>query len=65
MAKFRVVGIVTGSKYLGEFEAPDEDTAVEMALNSNAAHVGLCHQCSEHCEDPSIDSATAEKVSNG
>ncbi len=59
---FRVCGVVTGSKYLGEFRAKTAEEAVEMALDSDAAYVGLCHQCAEECEDPEVSSATADEV---
>jgi len=51
---------VVGSKYLGEFEAETEEEAIEKGLESNAAHVSLCHQCSGECEDPTIEEGSAE-----
>jgi hypothetical protein len=57
---WRVHGTVTGSKYLGEFEAETEEEAIEKALDSDAAYISLCHQCSGNCEDPTVESATAE-----
>jgi hypothetical protein len=62
MPKFRVWAAVTGTKYLGEFEAETKEQAEEMALVSDAASVRLCHQCSDECEDPQCDSASAEPV---
>lgn len=59
MPKFHVVGHVTGSKYLGCFEAETEQEAIEMALNSDEAHVRMCHQCGDECEDPAIHEASA------
>jgi len=55
MKKFRVYGIITGTKYLGEFEAETADEAEDKASSSEANAVSLCHQCSgefdldEHC----------------
>ncbi len=63
--RWRVSGKVVGSKYLGEFVATTAEEAVEMALNSDAAYVGLCHQCSDECEDPEIHSAHAYEVKDG
>ena len=60
MAKFNVVGVVTGSKYLGCFEAETAEEAVEMALKSDKASVSVCHHCSEEVEDPEVQSARAE-----
>lgn len=50
MPKFRVYGIATGSKYLGEFEAETAEEAEEMAANSEHNSVCLCHQCSDELE---------------
>ena len=61
MPKYSVVGVVRGSKYLGEFEA-ESKKAIEMALESEEAHVSLCHQCCEECEDPFIQSAEADAL---
>lgn len=60
---YSVVGLVTGSKFLGIFEASSEDEAIEMALNSDAAYVSLCHQCSSQCEDGEIQTASAHEDS--
>lgn len=62
MSKYRVYGIYTGSKFLGEFDAESKDAAIEMALNSDANHVCLCHQCSDDLElnDYSASTAHAE-----
>ncbi len=62
MPRYRVCGVVTGSKYLGEFEADSEAEAIEIALNSEESHVSLCHQCSSECEDPEIQEAFAELI---
>lgn len=61
MPKYRVYGKVVGSKYLGEFEAPTKEDAEEMAMGENG-HVGLCHQCSDECEDPEIVECSVEEV---
>ena len=62
MPRYRVSGIVTGTKYLGEFEANSEEEAVGMALNSEEAYVSMCHQCAHGCEDPEIHEANAELI---
>jgi hypothetical protein len=64
MPKFNVVGAVSGSKYLGTFEAATAEEAIEMALNSDEASVSLCHQCCCECEDPEITEAFADEVSH-
>ena len=52
MKRYRVTGIVTGSKYLGEFKANSAEEAGEMALESDEVSVNLCHRCSHQCGDP-------------
>jgi hypothetical protein len=60
MPKYRVYGVVTGSKYLGEFIADTPEDAVAEAMG--AGHVSLCHHCDSECEDAAIESAIAEPV---
>lgn len=60
MPKYRVWGTVTGSKYLGDFEASKEEEAIEIAICKT--HVSLCHQCSSECEDPEVTSAEAMEI---
>lgn len=62
LRRFRVYGRVVGGKYLGEFEAVDENAAIEAALASEAGQVYLCHQCSNECEDAQVDEAYADEV---
>lgn len=64
MKKFRVFGVVTGTKYLGEFEAETKEQAEEMALNSGANYVSQCHQCTEEFElnDICCHDASAEEI---
>ena len=54
MAKYRATATVTGSKYLGEFEAPSAAEAERMARESDEASVSLCHQCTDEVEDPEV-----------
>lgn len=62
MPKFRCYAAVTGSKYLGEFEAATKEEAEEMAAESDEAYASLCHQCARQIEDPEVVSVTAELV---
>lgn len=52
MPKFRVSATVVGSKYIGEFEAETAEEAEVMAWQSGNAHVSMCHECTDECEDP-------------
>lgn len=61
MPKYRVYGAVTGSKYLGEYEADSPEEAEEMALNKEG-HVCFCHQCSDQCEDPEVTDINVEVI---
>lgn len=63
MAKYHVHAAVTGSAYLGLFEANSPEEAKEKA---EAEHElgNLCHQCSRHCEDPQYEAVSAELAEN-
>ena len=63
MPKWDAYGTVTGTKYLGQFEAETEEEAIAQAENSEQTYVSLCHHCSDQCDDPEIGKITAEKVS--
>lgn len=60
MPKFNVYGVVTGSKYLGEFEAANKEEAERIAISKSS--ISLCHHCSGECEDAEIGDVTAEPV---
>lgn len=62
MPRFKVYGVVTGSKYLGEFEANSKEEAEELALQSNEAYVSLCCECSDECEDPEVTEVEAVEI---
>jgi hypothetical protein len=62
MAKYTVSGKVVGTKYLGEFEAPSAEAAIEQALDSEATYIRLCHQCVNEVEYAEITSAEASLV---
>jgi hypothetical protein len=57
--KYSVHASVAGSKYLGVFEAENEEAAIELALRSDAAYIALCHQCAGECEDGEVTNLTA------
>lgn len=59
---WNVYGVVTGSKYLGEYQAETKEEAEDMALRDNGGGVSLCHRCSTHIDDPAVESAEAEEV---
>jgi len=50
MPKYRVYGVVTGSKFLGVYEAASEEEAVEQALEGDKNYTSLCHQCADEIE---------------
>lgn len=58
--KYSVVGVVSGSKYLGTYTADSEEEALNMAAED--AHVSMCHQCDSECEDPEITDMVAEEI---
>lgn len=53
--KYQVFGKVTGSVYVGEFEANSPEEARELAEASDGASVSFCHYCSRKCEDPEVE----------
>ena len=50
MKTYRVYGLWTASKLIGEFEANSEEEAIAMAEDSDEAYASLCHQCSREIE---------------
>lgn len=62
MKKYRVYGIVTGSKYLGIIEAENEDDAKEKGFNLDGVYVSVCHQCSNEIDDPDIHEIQVEEI---
>lgn len=49
MAKYHVYGKVTGTTYVGEYEADTPEAAIKMAETD--VDVGLCHRCARKCSD--------------
>lgn len=62
MAKYRVYGIVTAGKYLGEVEADSEEEAINKGVDLDTCYVSVCHQCSRDIGDPQIDRLEAELI---
>ena len=50
MAKFRVYGIATASKFLGVYEAENADEARAKAQDDGEYYISLCHQCAHEVE---------------
>lgn len=65
MAKYRIYGTVTGSKYLGEVEAESKEEAEEAAWEQLDTSVSLCWQCSGEINDPEIDEVVADAIEEG
>jgi len=64
MPKYRVYGILTGSVYLGEYEAENKAAAEDMANEDDEANwlPSLCHQCSGEVEINDIYELQVEMV---
>lgn len=62
MAKYKIYGTVTGSKYLGEVEAKSINEAKHKGWKLDECYVSFCHQCSGEIEDPEIHDLYVEKV---
>ena len=61
MAKYAVYGLVSGTKYLGEFEADNKEDAIDAAMQKNGS-VSVCHQCSDQIGDAEIIECIAEEM---
>lgn len=62
MKKYRVYGVVTGSKYLGEVEAENAEEAEQKAFDELDIGCSLCHHCSSEAEDAEIHELNIEEV---
>ncbi|MAK54693.1 MAG: hypothetical protein CML17_02380 [Pusillimonas sp.] len=64
MATFRVYGVATASKFIGEYEASTKEEAIEMAENDDGAdfYGSLCHQCASEFEVGDIYECQADEV---
>lgn len=60
MPRYNVYGVVTGTKFLGEFEADSPEDAIEMATDE--ASVSLCHQCDKEVDGAEIHKIEAELI---
>lgn len=58
--KYRVYGIITGDKFLGEYEAETEDQAKQQA--EGEAFINLCHHCSKEIDGAEIQELQIELV---
>jgi len=61
MAKYKVYGIVTGMKYIGEFEANNKEEAEQMAWDSENGYVSICYHCSKEIDEPQIEKMIVEE----
>lgn len=62
MPRYRCVGVVTGSKYLGVVEAATEEEAIEKAFDELDEGVSLCHQCADQCETAEVTQVHVEEI---
>ncbi|MDR9792732.1 hypothetical protein ACTHHL_04595 [Aeribacillus composti] len=62
MPKYQVYGVVTGTKYIGEFEANNKEEAEQIAWDSENSHVSICYHCSKEIDEPQIEKLVVEKV---
>ena len=50
MPKFAVYALYHASKYIGEYEAENEEDAIEKAGEDADGFISLCHQCAGEVE---------------
>ena len=62
MAKYRIYGTVTGSKYIGEVEADSKEEAEEKAWEKLDTSICLCWECSREIKDPEVTEVVAEVI---
>ena len=60
--KYRVYGIASASKYMGEFEAGSKEEAEEIAWKEGDYHIGLCHHCAGEIDIGDIYEVQVEEV---
>ncbi len=59
--KYKVCGQISGSTYIGEFDANSKEEAEDLAIASYEG-VSLCHQCAGEIEYPELTDAFAEII---
>lgn len=53
--KYKAYGVVSGSRYLGEFEANSKEEAEEMVRDTHEGEaINLCWQCSKEVDDLTV-----------
>ena len=64
MKKYSVIGIISASIYIGEYEAESEEAAEEMAEKDENANwsPSICHQCSGEVEVGDVYKVIVEEV---
>lgn len=65
MKTFRIYGLATVSKYLGEVQAETAEEAKDKAYDelSDAMHFSICHRCSHEMGDtPEITDVEVEEI---
>jgi hypothetical protein len=63
MPKFNVYAVLVGTQHLGEIEAPDAQTAVDIACKNMDIGISLCNTCSRELgSDLEIEEVRAEEI---
>ena len=53
--KYKAYAVVSGSRYLGEFEANSKEEAEEMVRDTHEGEtINLCWQCSKEVDDLTV-----------
>jgi len=61
MPKYKVYGVVVGTKYIGEFETHNKEEAEQLAWDSENAYISICYHCSKEIDEPQIEKMIVEK----
>jgi hypothetical protein len=62
MPKYRVYGKVIGTKYLGTFEADNEQEAIEKGLDSDDVSITLYHSYEDQVDGLEVEDARVDLV---
>jgi hypothetical protein len=62
MPKYLVYGKVVGTKYLGTFEAENEQEAIAKGLDGDDVSIILCHSCEDQVDGLEVEDGRAELV---
>lgn len=61
MAKWRLYGLASATKFLGTVESDTEEEAIEKGYELDSCHVSICRHCAHEIDVSDINQIEAEK----